>query len=104
MKKVLQLGCLAIAFLLRPTPSTADSLTYSVIRQRLVGVTLTLGSVTETGWAGEINWAREQNAEQHHRHLVTTYCADLFDDAKLPTQSVNTTTTAALDASIAGGT
>jgi hypothetical protein len=102
MKKVLQLGCLAIAFLLRPTPSTADSLTYSSLGSGS-WVTLTLGSVTETGWAGEINWLYKTPSNTIGT-LVTTYCADLFDDAKLPTQSVNTTTTAALDASIAGGT
>jgi len=102
MKKIFQLSCLAIAFLLRPTLSTADSLTYSSLGSGS-WVTLTLGSVTETGWAGEINWLYKTPTDTVGT-LVTTYCADLFDDAKLPTQNVNTTTTAALDASIAGGT
>jgi hypothetical protein len=99
MKRIVQLGCLAIAILLHPTFAAADSLTYSSLGSGS-WVTLQLGSVTETGWAGEIKWLYKTPTDAVGT-LVTTYCGDLFDDAKLPIQTVTTTTTAALDASIA---
>jgi len=101
MKKIVQLGFLTVAVLIRPTPARADSLTFSSLGNGS-WVTLTLGGVTETGWAGELNWLNKTPANTIGT-LVTTYCGDLFDDAKLPTQNVTTTTTVALDASIAGG-
>jgi hypothetical protein len=102
MKKSIALGLLTLSILLRPAFASADSLTYSSLGNGS-WVTLQLGSVTETGWAGEIKWLY-QTTSNPIGTLVTTYCADLFDDAKLPTQTVTTTTTTALDASIAAGT
>ncbi len=102
MKKVFMLGVLSIAILLRPTFVAADSLTFTGLGSGS-WVTLNLGSVTETGWAGEIKWLYQTPSDTPGT-AITTYCADLFDDAKLPTQTVNTTTTTALDASITGGT
>src|SRR5262252_6726707 len=101
MKKIVQLGFLAVAVLIRPTPARADSLTFSSLGNGS-WVTLTLGGVTETGWAGELNWLYKTPANTIGT-LVTTYCGDLFDDAKLPTQNVTTTTTVALDSSIVAG-
>ena len=102
MKKTIVLGLLTIAVLFRPAPASADSLTYSSLGSGS-WVTLQLGSVTETGWAGEIKWLYKTPTDSLGT-LITTYGGDLFDDAKLPTQTVTTTTTAALDTSIASGT
>src|SRR5262245_6790317 len=102
MKRIVQLGLLAITFLARPSLASADSLTFTSLGNGS-WVTLQLAGVSETGWAGEINWLYKTPSNTIG-NMVTTYCADLFDDAKLPIQNVTTTTTAALDASIAGGT
>src|SRR5262245_19461860 len=55
MKRLFQLSCLAVAFLLRPAPAAADSLTFTGLGSGS-WVTISYGSVTETGWAGEIDW------------------------------------------------
>jgi hypothetical protein len=102
MKRIFQLGGLAVAILSCPAPAAADSLTFSSLGSGS-WVTLQLAGVTETGWAGEIKWLYKTPTDTIGS-IVTTYCADLFDDAKLPAQNVSTTTTNALDASIAAGT
>jgi hypothetical protein len=101
MKRLLLLVCLTIGFSLRPAFVAADSLTYNGLGSG-TWVTLQIGSLTETGWAGEIGWLLKTPANTAGTAILT-YCADLFDDAKIPTQNVTTTTTAALDASISGG-
>ena len=76
--KFLIFGCLVGASLIRPSAAAADSLTYTGLGSG-AWVTLKLGGVTETGWAGEIKWTLNAGGVST---AVTTYCADLFDDAK----------------------
>jgi hypothetical protein len=92
MKKFLIAGCLVAASMFRPAGAAADTLTYTGLGSGQ-WVNLKIGNVTETGWAGEINWNLTVNGVTK---AITTYCADLFDDAKL-TQSGTFETTAALD-------
>jgi hypothetical protein len=96
MKRLLATTCLVITLLFRPAAAAADSLTYTGLGSG-AWVTLQLGGVTETGWAGEIGWLLKTPTDSVGKAVVT-YCADLFDDAKIPTQTVTTTTSAALDA------
>jgi hypothetical protein len=57
-------------------------------------VNLKVGNTVETGWAGEIKWTMTSGSVSR---TITTYCGDLFDDAK--TVQIGTLeTTAALDA------
>jgi hypothetical protein len=58
-------------------------------------VNLSIGGVQETGWAGEINWLLK--TPNSAGQVITTYRADLFDDAKIPTQLGTFETTAAVD-------
>jgi hypothetical protein len=93
MRKFLVAGCLVAAAMLRPSIAAADTLTYTGLGSGQ-WVNLKIGNVQETGWAGEINWNLTVNGVTK---AVTTFCADLFDNA-LWTQSGTYTTTAALDA------
>jgi len=79
--------------MLRPSIAAADTLTYTGLGSGQ-WVNLKIGNVQETGWAGEINWNLTANGVTK---AVTTFCADLFDDAKW-TQYGTYTSTAALDA------
>jgi len=101
MKRFFQFSCIAVALLVRPAAASSDSLTFTGLGSGS-WVTITYGSVTETGWAGEIDWLLKTPSNLVGSAVVT-YCADLFDDAKLPTQNVTTTTTNYLDQTIAGG-
>src|SRR5262245_23312786 len=92
MKKFVVVGCLVAASLLRPAVASADSLTYRGLGSG-TWVNLKIGSVNETGWAGEILWDLNVNGVTK---VITTYCADLFDDAKL-VQYGTFETTGALD-------
>jgi hypothetical protein len=102
MKRCFQFSFLAIALLLRPATAAADSLTFTGLGSGS-WVTIQYGSVTETGWAGEINWLLKTPSNAIGSAIVT-YCADLFDDAKLPVQNVTSTSTNCLDQTIASGT
>jgi hypothetical protein len=93
MKRIVVVGCLVAAWMLRPGVAAADSLTYTGLGSG-EWVNLKIGNVTETGWAGEINWNLTVNGITK---AVTTYCVDLFDDAKL-TQVGTYESTGALDA------
>jgi len=94
MRKFLILGCLVAASVVRPAVAAADSLNYTSLGSG-GWINLKIGSVTETGWAGEINWNMTAGGVTQ---AVTTYCGDLFDDAKLPTELGTLKTTAAVDA------
>jgi hypothetical protein len=101
MRKLLILGCVVAASFICPTVVGASTLTYTGLGSG-AWVTLNLGGVTETGWAGEIKWTLDSGGVST---AITTFCADLFDDAK-NVQQGNLTTTAALDSnpSISHGT
>jgi hypothetical protein len=92
MRRFLVWGCLVGASLTQPAVAAADSLTYTGLGSG-AWVNLKVGGVTETGWAGEIKWTLNANGVSQ---AITTYCADLFDDAKM-TQLGTLETTAALD-------
>jgi hypothetical protein len=92
MKKFLVLGCFIAASLSRPAVAAADSLTYTGLGSG-AWVNLNLGGVTETGWAGEINWTLNAGGVSR---AITTFCADLFDNAKT-VQLGTFETTAAVD-------
>jgi hypothetical protein len=92
MRKFLVVGCLVAASMLRPSIAAADTLTYAGLGSGQ-WVNLQMGSTSETGWAGEILWNLTANGVTK---AITTYCADLFDDAKY-TQTGVYETTAALD-------
>jgi hypothetical protein len=93
MRKFLVLGCLIAALLIRPAVAVADSLTYAGLGSG-AWVNLNLGGVTETGWAGEIKWTLSAGGVSS---AITTYCGDLFDDAKIPVQLGTFETTVAVD-------
>jgi len=100
MRKFLVLGCLVAASLIRPSVAAADSLTYTGLGSGS-WVTLNLGGVTETGWAGEIKWTLNAGGVSQ---AITTYCADLFDNAKNTQLGTFETTTAVdLNPSISHG-
>ena len=92
MRKFLVVGCLVAASMLRPSIAAADTLTYAGLGSGQ-WVNLQMGGTSETGWAGEILWNLTANGVTK---AITTYCADLFDDAKY-TQTGVYETTAALD-------
>jgi hypothetical protein len=94
MRRFIILGCLVAASVLRPALAAADTLSFTGLGSG-AWVNLQLGSVTETGWSGEINWNMTANGVTK---AITAYCGDLFDDAKLPTQLGTLKTTAAVDA------
>jgi hypothetical protein len=94
MSKFLASACVVVASLLHPWTAAADSLNYTSLGSGS-WVNIRIGSVTETGWAGEINWL--MTTPTIASKAITTYCADLFDDAKIPTQLGTLKTTAALD-------
>jgi PEP-CTERM motif-containing protein len=94
MRRVLVLGCLVAVSLLRPALASADSLSFTGLGSG-AWVNLKIGSSNETGWAGEINWNMSVSGVTK---AITTYCGDLFDDAKLPTELGTYKTTAAVDA------
>jgi len=94
MRKMLVLGCLITASVLHPTFASADSLSFTGFGSG-GWINLKIGNSIETGWAGEINWNMTANGVTK---AITTYCGDLFDDAKLPTELGTYTTTAAVDA------
>jgi len=73
--------------------AAADSLTFAGLGSGS-WVNLQIGNTTETGWAGEILWKLSSGGVTS---AITTYCADLFDDAKA-TEYGTYETTAALDA------
>jgi hypothetical protein len=93
MKKFLIAGCVVAASMFRPAGAAADTLTYTGLGSGQ-WVNLKIGNATETGWAGEINWNLTVNGITK---AVTTYCVDLFDDAKL-TQAGTYESTNALNA------
>jgi hypothetical protein len=96
MRRILVLGCLVAVSILRPAAAAADSLSYQNLGSGgWVNLKLGANGPTETGWSGEINWNMTANGVTK---AITTYCGDLFDDAKLPTQLGTLKTTAAVDA------
>ena len=94
MRRFLILVCLLAASVCRPAIAAADSLSFTSLGSGS-WINLKIGSVTETGWAGEINWNMTAGGVTK---AVTTYCGDLFDDAKLPVELGTLKTTAAVDA------
>jgi hypothetical protein len=94
MRRFLVVGCLVAVSVFRPAVAAADSLSFTSLGSG-GWVNLKIGTITETGWAGEINWNMTANGVTK---AVTTYCGDLFDDAKLPIELGTLTTTGALDA------
>jgi PEP-CTERM motif-containing protein len=81
----------AIAY---PTAAAADSLTFQGLGDG-AWVTFTAGGQSISGWAGEIEWLLKTPSNTAGKALET-YCSDLFDDAKLPTQTGTFETTSAL--------
>jgi len=70
----------------------ADTLTYTGLG-RGATVNLSLNGVAESGWAGEINWTLTAGGVSR---AITTYCGDLFDNARTVQYGI-LETTAALD-------
>ena len=93
MRRFLFAGVLA-SLLAFPTAARADTLTFSGLGSGAV-IQVSQGTGMISGWAGEINWLLNGST------LFTTYCADLYDDAVLPTQAGTLETTAALNSSTA---
>jgi hypothetical protein len=93
MKSFLIFGALA-ATLILPSRADADSLTFNNLGSG-AWVTVTQGSSTVTGWAGEINWLLKTPTDTVGK-AFQSYCSDLFDDAKLPTQLGTLETTTSL--------
>lgn len=83
MRRVALVGLLAL-LLLRPSVASAESLTFdwatSLGSGSWVGINMGDGRGFVTGWSGEINWTTSSG------QLFKAYCADLFDDATIPTQ------------------
>jgi len=94
MRRVAVVGVLAL-LLMRPTTASAESLTFdwstSLGSGSWVGINMLDGRGFVTGWAGEINWTTSGGK------LFESYCADLFDDAKIPTQAGSFGSTSDLD-------
>ena len=84
MRKVALVGVLAV-FLLRPSAASADTITFDWATSLGSGSWMTInmldGRGPITGWAGEIKWTTAGG------QLFESYCADLFDDATIPTQT-----------------
>ena len=78
MKRLVSIGVLALTLLL-PAAALADTLDFVKLGKGR-GVGLTINGDSFTGWAGEINWLHSDDGG-HFVDFVTTYCADLFDDA-----------------------
>jgi len=95
MRKVALIGLLTV-FLLRPSAASADTLTFdwstSLGSGNWLSLNLQDGRGFITGWAGEIKWTTSGGK------LFESYCADLFDDATIPTENGTFGTTANLDA------
>jgi hypothetical protein len=77
-----------------PTAAAADSLTFTGLGDG-AWVSFTAGGQTISGWSGEIEWLLKTPSNTVGKALET-YCSDLFDDAKLPTQTGTFETTSAL--------
>ena len=76
LKKILVIGLLVAACGFS-TPASADSLSLQGLGKGQ-SVSLTMGSVTESGWAGEINWLLTTSGGTEQ---IYTYCVDLFSPA-----------------------
>lgn len=95
MRRVALVGLLTV-FLLRPSAASADTLNFdwatSLGHGNWLSLNLQDGRGFITGWAGEIKWTTSSG------QLFESYCADLFDDATIPTQTGTFGTSADLDA------
>ncbi len=99
MRKEIVVGMALVALTALPTRARADTLSYTGLGPG-AWITVSQGGSSITGWAGEIDWNLTAGSTSK---AIQTYCADLYDDARLPTQTVTTETTSALDSSITGG-
>jgi hypothetical protein len=95
MRRVALIGLLTV-FLLRPSAAAADTLSFDWSTSLGSGNWLSLnmqdGRGFITGWSGEIKWTTSGGK------LFESYCADLFDDATIPTQTGTWGTSGDLDA------
>jgi hypothetical protein len=95
MRRVALVGLLTV-FLLRPSPAAADTLSFdwstSLGSGNWLSLNLKDGRGFITGWVGEIKWTTSGGK------LFESYCADLFDDATIPTQNGTFGTSSDLDA------
>lgn len=79
LKRLLTIGLLAwTAFSVSAPSAWADSLTLTSLGKG-EWVSIKIGTKTETGWAGEINWLLNSTS---FTGAVYTYCVDLFDNAQ----------------------
>ena len=97
MRKLLFVGTTLAMLMILPTRAGADTLTFTGLGSGAWVSVSQGGSGMITGWAGEINWLL-QTPSNTVGSAIETYCADLYDDAKLPIQIGTMETTAALDA------
>jgi len=92
--KTVALAGVFLALAAIPRSAAADTLTFTGLGSG-EWVSITAGGITETGWAGEIDWWLKTSSNPAGSGFIT-YCADLYDDAKLPSQTGVLETTSSL--------